>query len=339
MKEIYGGLLAILLCLPMVGCGEKKVAEEEKAVSVRVLEAGTGEAVGSSYVGTVEEISGSKLSFEVSGNLEAVYVAEGDRVVKGQKLAVVNSSSLKDIHEAELATLNQAKDAYKRYEQLHKQGSLPDIKWVEVQSRLQQAVSAESVARKKLKDCVLYSPMSGYVAERNVDPGVNVISGEPVLKVVDISKVSVKFSVPENEIAKITKGQNAVIAVSALDGKTFEAKISEKGISANPVSHTYEVKITMNNAGNQLLPGMVCSVYLPKTGNKAVVVPVEAVQLNTDGSRFVWIASGGKAVRRAVVTGELVGNGVEIVSGVKPGEKVVTEGYQKISDGMKLEIR
>lgn len=330
--------ITVLTGLIATGCSEKAAEEKEKTVSVKIMEAGESAASGRNYIGTVEEIYGSELSFEVGGNVEAVYVSEGDRVSKGRKLATVNSSSLKDLHEAEAATLKQAEDAYRRYEQLYKQGSLPDIKWVEVQSKLQQAVSAESVARKKLKDCELYSPMSGYVAKRNVDPGVNVIPGETVLKVVDISKVYIKFSVPENEIARISKGRDAIVTVSALDGETFEAKIAEKGVSANPVSHTYDVKIVMNNVGDRLLPGMVCNVYLPAESRQAIVIPVEAVQLDADGSRFVWVAVDGKAVRRNVDAGNLVGNGVEIASGLKPGDKVIVEGYQKVSEGMILKI-
>ncbi len=331
-----------LIAVGVAGCSEKNTASTEKAgIPVSVISASMSATENSrTYVGTVEELSGSMLSFEVNGNVERIAVDAGDKVRKGQVLASLNEASMRSMHDAALATLNQAQDAYRRYEQLYKEKSLPDIKWIEVESKLQQAKSTESIARKNLEDCVLHAPFSGYIASREVEPGMNVMPGQPVLKLVNIDEVKVKVSVPENEIAQISIGEKANFTVAALDGRSYAATVSEKSPVANAISHTYEVKMQLANADGQLLPGMICSVAIaPKNSMAAIVIPVESVKVDDSGARFVWIEKGGKAWKRRVAVGNFAGNGIEIRSGLTAGEHVITSGSDKVSDGMKVVVK
>ena len=340
MIQVKQFAVALLLATVCIGCGKKQAAESEEraAIPVRTIVVNRAE-VGAEheYSGIVEEVSGSMLSFEVAGNVEQISVNAGDRVAKGQIVARVNSASLRDIHQSQRAILHQAKDAYSRYKQLHDAGSLPDIKWIEVESKLQQAVAAENIARKKVGDCVLRAPFSGVIASKLVEAGMNVMPGSPVLKLVDIDRVDVKIAIPENEVARVKVGQKAEFAVSALDGRVFETNVSERGVVANPLSHTYEVKMRVQNTDGQLMPGMVCNVRLWEEGEALrMVVPVTAIQVDTNGKQFVWSVQNGKALRRNVVTDGFSGRGVVVISGLSDGDNVVVEGNQKISDGMKV---
>lgn len=331
-------ILSGIVIASIAGCSEKQAATNETVVPVKVITAGeTSSGTVYNYVGTVEETKGSLLSFQVAGNVARVLVDVGDKVKKGQLLATVDPVALKNIHESQLATLNQARDAYNRYKKLHDQGSLPEIKWVEVETKLEQAVSAESLARKQLDDCRLYAPFSGVVSERTVEQGMNVMPGQSVLKLVVVDDVKVKLSVPEKEISHIAVGQDAIISVAALDGKTYEAKIAEKGVAANMLSHTYDVKLRLPNSDGQLLPGMVCNVsVVPSNGAHNVVLPASAVQLDSNNAKFVWVEKDGKAARKYVTTGSLSGNGIIILSGISHDDKVIVEGSQKVSEGMKV---
>lgn len=290
-----------------------------------------------SYVGTVEETVGTMLSFEVSGNVQRIYVDAGKSVRKGELLAELNQASLKNMHEAALASLNQAKDAYTRYEQLHNQGSMPEIKWVEVESKLRQAESAESIARKNLDDSRLYAPFDGVIGSRSVDPGMNVMPGEPVLKLVDIRKVNIKISVPENEISRIRMGQPLSFIVPALGDGKFETKVTEKGVMANPLSHTYEIKAAYVNKDSRLMPGMVCNVDVwQESAASHLFVPTEIIQLDESGRRFVWVVKDGAAQKCLVSIGRLASAGIEITDGLSEGDKIITAGAQKVSEGMKV---
>ena len=106
---------------------------------------------------------------------------------------------------------------------------------------------------------------------------------------------------------------------------------------ANPATHTYDVRATLSNADGELLPGMVCRVEASPAGAaEEIALPVRAVQQAGDGSRFVWKVSGDSVVRPAVATGRLVNNAVTITAGIQAGDRIVTDGMQKIGQGSKV---
>lgn len=329
-----------LVC--MAGCsGKKEESSSRDAIPVKVLEvklsAGVNEC---NYVGTVEERSGSSLSFQMTGNVQKVFVSEGEYVSNGKLLAVLDKATAINMHDAALATLKRAQDGYDRLSALYAKGSLPEIKLVEIQTSLQQAQSAESIARKSLDDCNLYAPFNGVIADRSVEPGMNVMPGVSVFKLVIIDKVKVKASIPENEIAHMKEGQIAQVNVAALNHKMFEGKIKEKGVMANPLSHTYEIKVELNNPERELMPGMVCQVLISSdTTTKGIIIPNSAIQISHTGEHFVWLAKEGAATQKIVSIGAITNQGVVVTSGLAQGDKVIVEGNQKVSDGMKIEVR
>jgi RND family efflux transporter MFP subunit len=328
--------LITLAAVLISGCGEKKKNEvlEPVLVKTMILSSSSSDGV-QGYSGTVEEMNGSMISFNGGGTIEKLCVAEGQTVRKGQLIATVNPVSVRNSYNATLAARQQAEDAYSRMKQLHDKGSLPEIKWVEVQSKLRQAVSAEQIAQKGLRDCNLYAPFSGYVSQKIADVGQNVAPGAPVVKIVEIGNVKVKVSVPEDEISKFRNGQTVRINVSALNGRSFIGRVTEKGVSADPISRTYDVKATVANPGHVLLPGMICTLDAGTgTGGTSVSVPSDIIQIDFHNNRFVWTVVNGKAHKTAVETGEAHGENVNILSGLAAGDKVIVEGQQKVSEGM-----
>lgn len=340
MKKIVF-MTVMFACISLTGCSEKKQNASSQPVSVEVQTMKSAYVTaGYDYVGTVEETTGAMLSFEVPGNVERIAVDAGTRVRRGQLLATLNQASLKDMYDAAAATLTQARDAYARYGKLHQQGSMPEIKWVEVESKLQQAVSAEAIAKKNLNDSRLYAPYDGVIASKEAEQGMNVLAGQPVLKLVDVRQVSVKIAVPEKEIARLKVGQKATFRVEALDGRSYQTQVTEKGIVANQLSHTYDVKMKVANADGALMPGMVCNVSVVSDSQKSgFTLPAGAVSLDVDGRRFVWTVVDGKAALRWVETGTLAGNNVSITSGLSEGDQVITVGNHKVSEGMEVNVK
>ena len=186
------------------------------------------------------------------------------------------------------------------------------------------------------------APTAGFSAYQAPDHPVhvkNVLPGQTVCMLLKTDRVKVKIPVPENEIATIAPGCPARITVAALNDREYRGEVAEKGASANPVSHTYEVRIPLSNSDGRLMPGMVCRVTLQgDTTAQAVVLPNRAVQVTGRGERFVWCVQQGRAVRVPVTVGKLTRDGVVITRGLTPGDRVVTDGTQKISDGMKVEV-
>ena len=362
ISTAYSTAMLLLASSLLVSCGKKesqatvepvKVKEmiigEDRLMSIGNSASADGTQTNSNasanfnYSGTVEEENGSALSFTTGGTIMQLRVKVGDRVRKGQLIASVDPTSIRNSYEMAHATKMQAEDAYKRLKQLHDKGSLPDIKWVEVQSQLQQATSAENIARKSLGDCHLYAPFSGVISEKYAEVGQNAAPGMPIVKLVTTNVLNVKISVPESEVASIHIRQRARIQVQALDGKQYEGYVIEKGIIADPVSRSYDVKIRVEGVDKALLPGMVSQVSLAKMttspssdSGAAIVIPASLIQLADDNSRFVWIDEGGKAVRRSITLGEYQSNGVIITSGLKQGDKLIVEGQQKVCSNTKV---
>jgi|WetSurMetagenome_2_1015567.scaffolds.fasta_scaffold82637_2 membrane fusion protein, multidrug efflux system len=338
----------LLLCTVLMALSRCKKADEtglktESSIPVKVLAVTYSiQDATDSYVGTVEESQAVPLSFLTTGTADKVLVDEGQRVKKGQMLATLNNFSYRNAYDIADAKEKQAQDAYNRLSAVYKNGSLPEVKMVEIETALQQARSTVMLAKKNLEDCSMYSPISGVVGRRTIEPGMNVIPGSAVLTIVQIDKVFVKIPVPENEIDAIKIGQVSTVKVAALNNEVFAGKIEQKGVMANPLSHTYEVKIAILNRNDQLRPGMVCDVVIARNAKtNAVFIPQQAIQADNKENKFVYVVDTVKNIarRKNVCPGNLPGNGtIEITSGLEQGDRVITEGYQKISENSSVNI-
>ncbi len=332
--------IAALSALLLVACSEKK--EKQRVVLDVTVESVSlqADALSSSYVGQIEEQSATTLSFPGSGTIKQMLVSEGQHVSKGQLVAVIDEAQSKNALATAEASLMQAQDGYDRLKQVHDAGSLAEQKWVEIQSQLQQAKATRDMARQALKDCRLVSPVSGVVGDVTLEAGETALPSVPVCTVLNIDQVKVKVAVPEHEIAAITASSPSRITVAAVGDATFNGGKIEKGVTADALTRTYDIKILLPNPGHKLLPGMVASVSLGDSkaaaGEDKMTLPVTAVQQNNGGPHFVWLVKDGKATRTEVTIGSLTGNRVVINGGLSLGDKVIVEGYQKVSEGQEV---
>lgn len=341
----------VAVALLTTGCS-KEQPKEKNIVKVKTIAIGQTNISGEqSYAGTIEEESGTALSFAGIGTIKSINVHEGQNVSAGQLIGEIDASSTGNALTMAHATtqqakeaLKQAEDAYNRMKMLHDNGSLPEMKWVEVETKvsqakqmLEQAQASEKIAQKGLSDTKLTAPFSGYISQKTAEVGQNVTPGQPVATLVKIDRVNVKISVPEEEIARIKVGEKVNFQVASLGQENFSGTISEKSVTADPISRAYTVKATLANPGHKLLPGMVCDVYA-STSNHAMgmMLPANIIQIDIDNKPFVWTVKDGVAQRVSVELGENVGENIIIKSGLNQGEKVIVEGQQKVSNGMKV---
>jgi len=111
-------------------------------------------------------------------------------------------------------------------------------------------------------------------------------------------------------------------------------------VEGNPISRTYDVRIRLKNTQMELMPGMVCNVYIEQPDKtESIVIPNRAVQISHDNRQFVWLADGNNtATRRFITVGALSHSGVVVENGLTEGDRLIVEGYQKVSEGMKINI-
>ncbi len=325
------------------GCSEKtEKTLQNMPVEVEVAqvkESTSAEAY--AYSGTLEESESLPLSFSGVGTISRVFVSEGDFVRKGQLVAELNNESYKNAYEMSLASQKQAEDAYKRLQPMYKNGNLPEIKLVEVETALQQAKSATAIAKKSMDDCRLHSPADGIVGKRSMEPGMTAVPNVSAISIVKIDKVFAKVSVSESEISSVKKGSTATIKIGALNNAEFSGTVEEIGVMADPIAHTYKVKIAIANRNREIKPGMICNVTLAKSAiTNVLVVPGNAVLVDEKGKSFVYAIDSvqNKAVRKYVTTGRLLKSSVEITNGLQNGEQVVVAGQQKLVDNSPVHI-
>jgi len=331
--------LATAAIFLVTGCtGRTETAKTEKVIPVITMAVnGTTTTAECNYVGTAEESYAISLSFSLPGTVEKVAVSEGQRVNKGQLLAVLSSGTAQNAYEVAHATLKQAQDAYNRLKSLHDKGSVTDLQFIEVETGLEKAKALDAIASKNLEDTKLYAPFAGIIAKRSVEEGANVLPGISLFKLVSIDEIDVKTPIPENEIGAIHTGQTATVTIPALNNMEYRGVVHKKGVEANPVTRTYNIHIRLKNTQSELMPGMVCKVFLaPDNTEQLIVIPNKSVQIAPDGQRFVWLAEGNVAKRRFITTGALTDYGITVVNGLSDGERLITQGYNKVSEGMKV---
>ena len=332
--------LILLATLLIVSCTEKQ--EEKSKAPIRVtteVVSATSGLGGQTYVGIVEEREATAVSFTGMGVVKRVLVSEGQAVGRGQLIAEMDDTQARNALSAAEAQMTQADDALKRYGMLHDNGSLPEVKWVEIQSKVAQAKAQLQIAKKNLADCRLTAPVSGIIGKKFLGAGETAMPSQSVVSILDISTVKVKVAIPEVEIGGIGTHSPTEIKVDAI-GSIFNGGSIEKGVVADALTHTYDIRINVANSNRRLLPGMVASVKftdaMAQTAGQ-LSLPVTAVQKKAGGTLFVWTVDDNNQAHRTTVTiGQTLGNRLTITSGLESGQKVVTEGYLKLSEGSQV---
>ncbi len=288
------------------------------------------------YSGTIEAYQSIPLTFQTVGTVQEVLADAGDVVKKGQLIDTLDQTDAKSMYEIALSQYQLSKDAYDRLKLVYDNGSLPEIKWVEMESRFEQAQSSLNLAKNNLAKCKLYAPVNGMVGRRNIEPGMTSVSlTSAPLELVDITQVYAKIAVPENEVSKIVRGMKAKFTVSALNDREFIGNVANISPVADRISRTYEAKILVPNPAFALKPGMVCDVKTETAMERELVlVPYQSVSKDYENNAFVFLIDPAtkRARKQVIVPGQYLDNGLEVISGLEPGQIIVDGGKEKLSD-------
>ncbi len=348
-REGWGGscLLLLLCVLPSCGGKDAKTPPTVAPIPVKVQVVGEHTSVARhTYVGTIEEERRVPLSVETGGQVLEVACRMGDRVQKGEVLLRVDSASAIDAREAARATLRQAEDAYRRVTEVHGAGGVTEQQMIEVETKLAQARSMASVAERRVANCVLRSPSDGVVGEVHVAEGQMLSPMTPAMTLYIVDRLYVTFSVPESEVSELCVGDTGSMDVPAIDNSqpstlnaqlpaSIPVRVVEKGMKANALSHAYPVRAEVLRREG-LLPGMVGKVRMAGQQSEGLLIPASCVQVTPEG-KSVWVAREDSTVeRRLIQIGQYVPDGVLVIDGLQTGDRVVTDGFQKLYKGAKI---
>jgi membrane fusion protein (multidrug efflux system) len=189
----------------------------------------------------------------------------------------------------------------------------------------------------EFKDFEVKSDVKGVVSHLLQNPGAAVNPAVPLMTLVDIDRVKAVAAVDEKKIRFITIGQSAQVTLEAYPGETFQARVTNISPVANPVNRTIDVELTLPNPGYRLKPGMYAEAEWLESKRSALVVPLTAV-VERGGQKYVFLADGGQALLNPVTVGEVVGDAIEILSGLQKGQTVVTTGASGLNDKDQIKI-
>lgn len=334
MKEIKYILVAALCLTACVKHND--VQREQTPLKVKtIVVSHQGGASLSRYVGTIEPVHETPLSMQSAGRVVAVSVKNGQRVRAGQTiLEIDNTQALNALNTAE-ASLRHAQDGYDRVKTVHEKGVVSDQKMVETESQLAQAKSLYAAAKQQLSECILKAPCDGIIEGLKAEKGQTIIPGTKLCSILDVSAFSVRFSVPEAEVKSLgTNGEMECEAAKTV----LPVTIMEKSVSANALTHTYDVTARIQGGTDVLMSGMVAVVKMKNAKaekNEEIVIPAQCVLLKPEGPT-VWVVEQGNAVRRKILTAGYQADGVRVSEGLKAGDTLIIEGYQKLYTGCKV---
>lgn len=291
---------------------------------------------------------------KILGYVDAVLVDRGDRVKKGQTVALVRPSDLPDqltaargaVAESH-AALGLAEANAERAKRLAPSGVVSQVELDQATSALASARAAEAAAKAqlgalgvRLGETRISSPLDGVVLARRLDPGalVGPPGGGAIVTVARTDVLRVFVTVGERDAAALTTGLEAHVQLDALPGKEYTGKVVRIAPAFDATTRTLEAEVQLANDGGELRPGMYGrgAIQLAVHPHEAVV-PVEAVQI-ADQARYVFVVRGDKVERRAIQTGVDGGDWLEVLSGVKEGERVVVAGADGLSDGAAVRV-
>ena len=290
------------------------------------------------YVGTIEPIQEVRLSMQIPGRLVALHVHTGERVHEGQAILSIDSTQAVHARISAESALRQASDAYDRVRKVHDKGAVTDQKMIEIESQLTRTQALYDAAVQQVNECTLTAPFQGVITNLDIQEGQMVTPAVPLCTIMDTRAFEVKFTVPETEVKGLMAERLSGVVECVAADTILPIRIQETNISANPLTHTYDVKARIEGGREVLMSGMVGKVTVTSDRLKVkerIVIPAQCILLVPEG-HTVWIRENGQATRRFITIGGYEADGIEVLSGLEAGDTLITEGYQKLYNGCKV---
>jgi RND family efflux transporter MFP subunit len=309
------------------------------------------------YTGTLEALKKTSITPENGGKVAKILVREGDAVRQGQVLAELETESIRlQLQQAEagVAVAEAArKDALKnkeRMDRLIKENAVSEQQREQVllafdsaDAQFRQARAALDLARHALDVSIMKAPWSGIIASKNVEVGdvINPMMGNysaasGVLTLMDFTKVKIVIDVTQNDIPRIRRGQAVVLRTPAAPpGREFAGEVSLVNLAADSATKKFRVETQFDNSGLELRPGTFGDVTFEVSRREGVLALPQRAILDND---HVFVAEGGKAVRKNVTLGLQNTVQVEILSGISEGDLVIVEGNYGLEENEAVRI-
>ncbi len=311
------------------------------------------------FSGVVEAADRSSISFEVSGNVREVRVDVGDRITKGQVLAVLDKRTYNlnvkaaeaDVGRAKVELADKRNDL-DRFQRINKQdpGAVSQAALDNAQAavdgalkNVQFAKSQLKLAQRDLEKTVLRAPFDGVIATRDVEPFFEVRRGQKLFDVFENTGMEVAISIPEDVIDEVQMDQKGDIRFSVFADRTYHGRVTEISKVAG-TANAFPIRLTIEDPDRRIRPGMTARVALMLSGDEekaAYMIPISAIAQrgeSTKGFVFVYDSQTSTVKKTQIIGGSVRGNDAVIIEGIKSGDIVAVAGVSFLEDGQKVKL-
>lgn len=282
------------------------------------------------------------VSSDMGGRLVRIYVKEGQYVKKGKLIAKVDLESFDKQSEELEKSLELATTAYERQKRLWDQNIGSEMQYLQAKNNKERLEkSLESIAYQSSRANV-YAPMSGYVEREYMQQGEIASPGMPIVQLLNSSKLKAVADLPERYLGKIKRGDQVTISIPTLE-KEIAGSVSLLGRSIDPANRTFKTEVSVRNKEGILKPNLLIEMKINDyTEKDAIVVPMELIQDEIGGRKFLFVAETGvdglKAVKKYVTPGESYESQIIILDGLTGNETLVLEGARNLIDGELIKV-
>lgn len=355
----------------LTGCGEKiepgnvKPAKKGRVKAPVVSAKIISQPFFYESVGTVSAKTVSTISSKLMGSVREVFVREGDHVKKGDRLANIDDrqvgamlrqakAALAETRRAEAAAgagAELARATYTRYQNLMKEASTSPQEFDEIKSRYQQAQASLAAAKQRvkqteaalssavvsLKDAIILAPYDGTIRAKMIDVGDLAAPGKPLFTLETTGNYIVELVLPEQYIHTVVLDQEVTVTVSSLNNKAFTGNVQEIFPAADAKSRSFLVKVRIPT-DKALRSGMFARVSMPIGNADLILIPATAVIYSGQLTGIYIVDDTQTAKFRLIRTGKTFGDSLEVLSGLKQGDRYVSAPPPSLSSGMTVEM-
>jgi membrane fusion protein, multidrug efflux system len=286
-------------------------------------------------LGTARANESIEVTVKVSSLVREILFEEGQTVAAGDVIVELDKrEAIADLALAK-ATMDESRSQYERRRSLAPTQAVSASELESLRAKEQGDAARVAAAQARLDDLVIRAPFAGRLGLRRVSVGSLVTPGTVITTLDDTHNMKLDFSVPESFLATLHPGLDIEARTAAYPHERFLGAVATIDTRVDPVTRAITVRAALDNQKALLRPGMFMTVRLKQAPRMALVVPEEAI-VPERGEQYVWLISDGRAERRKVRTGMRRPGDIEVVAGLAAGDRIVTEGTQRLSAGSEV---
>jgi RND family efflux transporter MFP subunit len=299
--------------------------------------------------GSVDTKQNITLMPEMAGVLTHVYVTEGQRVSKGQRLARIDDGGISQNIEQMKVQSQLAKTTYERQERLWNQKIGSEIQYLQAKANYEAQVNAIKSMQQQLAKTIVTAPFSGVIDDVITEQGNTVSPGmTEILRIVNLDNMYIDVEVPETYITSVNEGTDVEVEFPVL-GETLKSKVRQTSSYINPSNRSFNIEIPVPNKNGQVKPNLTARLKINDyTSKGAILIPLAVISENQNGDQYVMIATDlqvgdqydtAVAKRKLVTTGKTTKNMIEITSGLAKGDHIIVEGARSVREEQQVRIK